>query len=177
MIDLKTYLSYSNNSELFAAHINEIREYNKALIEKYPWVEIKSTADYDPYPEKELADDTKYNWTWLDAIEPGWRLAFSEQLCKELQEELQRVDYVNEYVITDIKEKFGVLDWFSGPIPVDSKLDEIIEKYEYLSKNYCMICGKHNKWVRDDPYWIYYYCNDCKERLEKEEGLRFRRMN
>ena len=177
MIDLKTYLNYSKSPDLFAEHIDEIREYNKALIQKYPWVEIINTGNYDPYPEQELTEDMRYNWTWLDAIEPGWRLAFSEQLCEELQKELERTNFVNAYVITDIKEKFGVLHWYSASEPAVSNVHEILEKYEELSKKYCMECGKPNEWILDDPYWIYYYCNDCKERLEKEEGLKFRRMN
>ena len=77
----------------------------------------------------------------------------------------------------DIKEKFGVLHWYSASEPAVSNVHEILEKYEELSKKYCMECGKPNEWILDDPYWIYYYCNDCKERLEKEEGLKFRRMN
>lgn len=176
MIDLKTYLEYSSNPDLFATHVNEIREYNKSLIEKYPWVEIKNHSNYDPYPEQEITEDTHYNWTWLDAIASGWRLAFSEQLCTELQKELERTDFVNSYIITDIKEKFGVLDWSSDPIPIDSKLYDIVSKYEDLSKNYCMECGKPNRWILDDSYWIYYFCDDCKERLEKNEGLKFKRM-
>lgn len=176
MIDLKTYLEYSSNPDLFATHVNEIREYNKSLIEKYPWVEIKNHSNYDPYPEHELTEDMRYNWTWLDAMEPGWRLAFGEQMCEELQKELERVDFVNEYCILEIKEKFGELRWGTGGIPADSKLFEIAEKYEDMSLNYCMNCGKPNEWVLDDSYFIYYYCNDCKEMLEREEGLKFKRM-
>lgn len=175
MIDLKTYLNYSKSPDLFAEHIDEIREYNKALIQKYPWVEINHGA-YDPYPEQEITEDMNYNWTWLDAMEPGWRLAFGEQMCEEIQEELERTNSVNQYVILDIKEKFGVMDWHSGSIYDSSNVYEIEEKYEDLSKQYCLNCGKPNKWVLDDPYWIYYYCDDCKERLE-EKGLKFRRMS
>ena len=176
MIDLKMYLEYSADPELFAGHIEEIREYNKFLIEKYPWVEIKNKNDFDPYPEKEFNEDTRYNWTWLDAIEPGWRIAFGEQLCEELQEELTRVNYVNEYLITDIKEKFGVLNWHSGPIPSNSKLYDIVEKYEDLSAKYCMQCGNTVEWMLDDPIWIYYYCDTCMKKGQ-EQGLRFKRIH
>lgn len=178
MINLETYVKYQKNADLFSEHIAEIREFNKTLIEKYPWLRIKHYSDFDLYPEDAITGEEEYNFTWFDAIDPGWQLAFGLQMCDEIQRELERVNYVDQYSISEIKEKFGVLDWFSGGVPANSNLHEIEEKYEDLSKNYCRHCGKPNKWVLDDPYWIYYYCDDCKNKLEKRAGehYKFREM-
>lgn len=176
MIDLKTYLKYQNNADLYSQHIDEIREYNKALIEKYPWLKIKDYNDFDPYPEEEINEDQEYNFTWLDEMPMGWRLAFSAQMCAELQQELERINFVDKYVVTQVKEKFGGLRWYTCGVPADSKLYDIVDKYEDLSFKYCMGCGKPVSWALDDPYWIYYYCDECKEKLEKEAGMAFKHL-
>ena len=162
MIDLKTYVEYTNDPELFALHINEIREYNKSLIEKYPWVEIKNKEECNPYPEEEFVEDMRYNWTWLDGMLPGWRLAFSEQMCEELQKELERVDYVNEYVILDVKEKWGMLRWSTAAIPIDSELFEIATKYEDLSENICVDCGEKAEYISKG--YICPFCKKCRDK-------------
>ena len=171
MIDLETYLEYNRDSDLYASHEDDIKEYNRNLVNNYPWLMVKV---YNPL-NKSYEDDTEFTSTWLDSMPDGWRCAFAKEMCDELQKELERVDVVNEYSITDIKVKFGVLSWSSGPIPSNSELYEIVEKYEELSKNYCMVCGKPTEWALDDPYWIYYYCSDCKAKGEKQ-GLKFKRM-
>ena len=73
MITLRHYLDYTRSSELYNKHIQEIREYNRALIERYPWLKIKNYADFNPYSEKEPTDE--YNWTWLDDMGGGLPLA------------------------------------------------------------------------------------------------------
>ena len=169
MITLKHYLDYTRSSELYNKHIQEIREYNRALVERYPWLKIKNYANFDPYPEKEPTDE--YNWTWLDDMPDGWRLAFGEQMCAEIQAELERVNYVNEYQILQIKEKYGSLRWYNGAIPADCNVFDIINKYENLSEIICISCGKPAKYTTLD--WISPYCDICMSKLESYERIKY----
>ena len=161
MITLKHYLDYTRSSELYNKHIQEIREYNRALVGRYPWLKIKKYTDFDPYPEKESTDE--YNWTWLDDMPEGWRLAFGEQMCAEIQAELERVNYVNEYQILQIKEKFGELRWYNGSVPADCNIYDIIDKYSDISQIVCVNCGKPARW--ESLGWISPYCEECKQKM------------
>ena len=152
MITLQQFLDYDYNSR--SEHIKEIREYNKALIAKYPWLEIKDYNDFDPYNEDK---PNRYDWTWLDDMPEGWRIAFSEQMCDEIQKELERVNFVDEYRIVQVKEKFGGLRWYTGGVPINSKLDDIARKYEYLSEEICVECGRPATYRTTG--WICPYCD------------------
>ena len=161
MIDLKTYLEYTRSSKLYSEHKKEIREYNKALVEKYPWLTVREwDPDTDTYY---ISPDECYNFTWLDDMPDGWRVAFGEQLCEELQEELERVNFVDQYHIVQVKEKYGGLRWYTGGIPRDSKLYDIADKYESISYNICIRCGKPATW--ETTGWIMPVCDDCKQEM------------
>ena len=136
--------------------IQLIRAYNKILIEKYPWLKIKNYQNFDPYPEE-------YDWTWLDDMPEGWRIAFSEQMCKEIQEELERIDYVDKYRIVQVKEKYGGLCWYTDPVPAKSKLEYLKHKYENLSEDICIECGKPATLISKG--WIEPYCDDCAKKF------------
>lgn len=151
MITLQEYCEYSTNASKFKEHIDEIREYNKALIEKYPWLGSGSNSEKD-----------YYDFTWLDDMPIGWRLAFGEQMCEELQEELERINYVDDYVILQVKEKFGSLRWYTGSVPRDSKLFDIVDKYEEMSEKTCIECGRPATVMSNG--WISPYCDECCEK-------------
>lgn len=155
MIDLETYLKYNDDSDLYASHEEDIRDYNRNLVEKYPWLRIRV---WNP-ENKSYEKDTDFLTTWLDSIPSGWRLAFSKQMCDEIQAELERTNYVDDYVVLDVKEKWARLDWSSGSIPSDSKLFDIIDKYCDMSAKLCHICGKKAFW-RTTGY-ILPYCDEC----------------
>lgn len=161
---IKEYLNLNRKTQ-----IEKIRAYNKALIEKYPWLRIRNQEDFDPYPTEEF---NEYDWTWLDDMPDGWRIAFSERMCEELQKELERVNFVDKYRIVQIKEKYGDLRWYTGGVPINSSLDDIARKYERMSEELCIRCGAPAKW--ESVGWISPYCNDCKEYFEQEEkNIRF----
>lgn len=155
MIDLKTYLEYSNYYRNDQEHIQAIREYNKALIEKYPWLRIGSPTDFDPYQEKDWND---YNWTWMDDVPDGWRIAFGEQMCDEIQKALEKADFVDKYRIVQVKEKFGGLRWYTDGVPINSKLDDIARKYERISEEICVECGRPATYRTTG--WICPYCDE-----------------
>lgn len=99
------------------------------------------------------------SYTELDAMEPGWRKAFGIQMCKEIKNELKKHKFLYKYRIVQIKEKFGGLRWYDARVPKDSKVLNIINKYEQVSYKTCGICGKPA--TKISKGWIYPYCDDC----------------
>lgn len=139
--------SYSNNSVML----------NKSLIEKYPWL----YPHYGWSGEKVI--DFNYTWTELDAMPNGWREAFGELLCEEIQEELEKYNFVDEYSIAQIKEKFGGLRWYDNGIPSGCKVHEIIENYSALSEYICINCGELD--VPSTDGWITPVCKECIKKM------------
>lgn len=96
-------------------------------------------------------------YTELDAMEPGWRKAFGIQMCKELKAQLKKDHYLYKYRITQIKEKFGYLHWYDEGS--SREVQDIISKYEDISWNTCLVCGKPA--TKITSRWISPYCDDC----------------
>lgn len=152
----------------------KIVEYNKALCEEFPflipsnrWSGIKITEAQDggywPGSPDDIPD-YDYTYTELDNMPTGWRLAFGLDMCREIKEELIKFNYLDSYRILQIKEKYGGLRWYDSGYPRDSKINEIISKYEGLSYNTCISCGKSAKWV--SMGWISPWCDDCKNKYD-----------
>ena len=138
-------------------------EINKQLIEKYPFL-----MPHNRWTDK-VPENFDYSYTELDAMPDGWRIAFGEQMCEEIKEELIKANYLDKYRITDIKEKFGVLRWYDfGHTEKISK--EIIPKYAKLSALTCIHCGKPATVVSTG--WISPYCDDCAEPIKRYEKLK-----
>lgn len=123
----------------------EVVAYNKELCKQFPFLAYR--------------DDTNFLGTWLDQMPDGWRIAFGIQMCEELKEELLKYDYLNEYTITEIKEKYGELRWYDGGSPKDSQIYDIIEKYSKLSEETCIVCGRPATCYTTG--WISPYCRTC----------------
>ena len=96
------------------------KEENKKLCEKYPFLipsnrfsgkRITEASGGGYWPgDPEVVPEYDWEYTELDNMPDGWRIAFGEQLCAELKEELDRAGYTDQYRITQIKEKFGCYD-------------------------------------------------------------------
>lgn len=134
---------------------DEILEYNNSLVKKYPFLEARNVWT-DEQPDDNLT-------TWLDDMPEGWRIAFGEQMCKEIKEQLVKDNCLREYRIHQIKEKFGSLRIYSSFYTED--LMKIIDKYEVLSWRTCIKCGKPSKYATKG--WIEPYCEDCAHEIHK----------
>ena len=132
----------------------EIIEHNKKLIEEYPFLKIDDNCDTIDY-------------TWLDDMPIGWRIAFGEQMCKEIKEELIKHNELDSYEIVDIKEKFGGLRWYDNSNLLG--LQVIIAKYAVLSEKTCIVCGEPADWISTG--WISPYCDDCATKQAKAQGV------
>lgn len=133
---------------------------NKALIDRFPFLMPRNRWT-DKIPE-----DFDYSYTELDAMPDGWRKAFGEQMCEEIRAELVRVDYLDKYRITQIKEKYGTLRWYDLGC-TERMLHEIIPKYESLSARTCIQCGEPA--TKISTGWISPYCNGCAGKVGRYE--------
>ena len=107
-------------------------------------------------------------YTELDAMPTGWREAFGIQLCKDLRRQLIKDRFLFSYRIAQIKEKWGSLRWYSACASKD--VYNILNKYEDLSYNICINCGKPATKISSG--WISPYCDDCFPKEYKVYGYR-----
>jgi len=142
-------------------------------------IDVNDTTNYGGgYKKVELIADKQYNFrykllTWidekildnifilptyteLDAMEPGWRKAFGIQMCKDIRKQLLKEGNLFKYRILQIKEKWGELCWYDAHS--STEIYKIIEKYEEISRNICIICGKPA--TKMSTGWICPYCDE-----------------
>lgn len=157
MITLLEYLYYKEEAEwrdgIYYPHLKEIQEYNKNLIEAYPFLRPRNRWT------DETAEDYDYTYTELDAMPEGWRIRFGEEMVEEISQELKKYNFEDKYRIIQIKEKWGGLRWYDGGWPQGSQIGRIISKYESLSYKICIKCG--DLAVYESQGWISPYCKNC----------------
>ena len=105
-------------------------------------------------------DRAAFDWKshpWARDVGPGW--------AKVIQ---PLVDYaiVHDLRISQIKEKFGTLRFYSA---LDDTLDKMIEEAEKLSSETCEACGAPGR-VRHTGWWLC-LCDACEDR-EVADGAR-----
>lgn len=139
-MNTREYIQHLKDSEY--VRDEEVKEFNKALVEKYPWLVPcdELTGELDP--------NYDYQSTWMDEIPDGWRVAFGDQMVEELDQLLKKYN-VTDYKISQIKEKFGELRWYDDDFPEKGyeEYDEWLTKYEDLSKITCIRCGEPAKYL------------------------------
>lgn len=153
------------------------RQLNKALCERYPFL----------IPRNRWTDrivwDSKDNWTYctpytyteLDSFPKGWFKAFGHEMLEEIRDDCIKNDFLYDMRIVEIKEKYGGLRFYIGSIPMDSKLFEIINKYEEMSYEYCMLCGRPAE-TSNEGYWVETLCPDCKQRMKERKEAALKRL-
>ena len=135
---------------------------NKELIEKYPFLICKNRWTGEPI-------DGYEDVTELEALPVGWKKAFGEQLCEEIQNELNKMDPVlaSDYRILQIKEKYGSLCWYSNWTTME--IDKILRKYEKISERTCSYCGEPA--THYTLNWISPYCSNCIKAFDNRERI------
>ena len=129
-------------------------DYNRWLCMEYPFLIPRNR-----FTDKEI-ENYDYTWTELDAMPSGWKKTFGVQMCEEIAKVLKKADYLYDYRITQIKEKWGELCWYDRGAPgiIHDELCDIIEKYQDLSRTICCVCGAPAEYVTTS--WIGYYCDE-----------------
>lgn len=93
----------------------------------------------------------------IDAMDRGWFRAFGIKMLDELKSQLKKEKRLKDFRITQIKEKFGGLRFYTGP--ASEEIYNIISKYEDESMNTCIDCGKPARYITSG--YILPYCEDC----------------
>ncbi len=138
------------------------REKNKALCKQYPFLIPRSG-----WADKVIWERKAYDWTLADDFPVGWWKAFGLDLCQDMRKELERCHFLKSFRIVEIKEKFGELRIYTGPLPIDCNVMQIVDEYAALSQNICMICGKPDIPLTNINSWFKPYCRECFERIKK----------
>jgi hypothetical protein len=99
----------------------------------------------------------------------GWNKAFGKQFLKELKQQLKKDKMLYSWRITTIKEKWGEFNLYCNK--GTKELYSLIHKYENLSWNYCMKCGKPS--TVKSIGWILPYCKECAEK----DNVRYEDIN
>jgi hypothetical protein len=148
VLKLKTVDENDNTKYGFSYHSVKLK-INKC---KYKLYEVLKWID-EKILDKIFILPTFTEW---DAVEPGWNKAFGKQYLKELKKQLKKDKMLYKWRITDIKEKFGTFRLYCNY--GSDELYNIIHKYEELSWNTCIKCGKPATYTSKG--WISPYCDD-----------------
>lgn len=134
-----------------------VKDANRKLCKEYPFL-------LPDYP----APDYDYEYTKLDDMPDGWRIAFADDLLRDLKQELTENGSMDGYCIDQIKEKWGYLNWYDTG-GTKRWFGEILPKYEILSSRTCIHCGKPATLISKG--WIAPYCDDCAAQFRNKDDL------
>ena len=139
------------------------RKRNKWLCKRYPFLIPRNV-----WTDK-VAWDKRYAYTLEDEFPRGWWKSFGLMLCEELREELIRCNYLRQFRLEQVKEKYGQLRVYFNAVPRYCHVNDIIRKYSTLSENICITCGRPDCYIVDTG-WISPECLGCyMERWKKRE--------
>jgi len=129
--------------------LDTIEEQNSKLIERYPFLLPRNRFS------GEVSKNYDFSYTELTMGMPtGWIIAFSLDMCEEIKNELVKIGSLDEYRISQIKEKYGHLRWYS--FGTTSDIEAIISKYSKMSEITCEYCGEKSEYITHG--WISTAC-------------------
>ena len=145
----------------------EVIERNKELVECYPFLLPRNV-----FTDK-VIQDYDYEFTEYDNIATGWRMGFGELLLEDLRETLVKTDYLEKFRFMRIKEKYGSLRLYTNGVP--EEVQNVLNKYEFISQYICIKCGSPHACIVDDYGWYLPLCKKCWDNSNKwreEKGYR-----
>ena len=145
--DYKLWLKNKNNIELNKQMI----EYFPFLLPRNRWTGLVSES-YD------------YSYNEMFGMCNGWLIAFGYEMLCELREALVMNNCLYDYIITDVKEKYGTLRWYDTDSTAEVRC--VIRKYCSKSAEVCQICGEPASHMTQG--WIGYFCKKCGCKLGAE---------
>ena len=167
-------MEQTRTNEVLVSVPDSIKEENRKLLERFPFLTPRNTfsgkkitdccgPDGQPgywpgSPDERPVYD--YEYTELDDLPDGWREAFGEKMCEEIQAELDKNDPAGEIYIIQLKEKWGRMEMYMSSYT--SNLPDIIEKYGDKSENTCIGCGK--KATLLSTGWVSPWCKECAQK-------------
>lgn len=125
----------------------------KTLVTVYPFLKpvnvwTGKTSEYYEYDYFVGQHNLPEGWTRLFLI-----------FCKSLRPHLIDANYLDKFIFTDVKEKYGTMRLYNNGCPADADHLEII--YEQFSYYVCQKCGQFA--TKETEGWVSTYCDDCLE--------------
>lgn len=108
-----------------------------------------------------LVSESEFNH--IDDVPSGW-LNIVKEFLPKLKARLIGIDFLKDYKIMQIKEKFGFIRWYDNT--ADDSIMNLIQELEQKSEKTCIICGEPATYV--SLGWISPYCTECKNHIEKK---------
>ena len=150
---------------------------------RYPFMKIDDSWRYGNDKHKRPDDDYVTDIrSHIMALDDGWLRSFGIYICEDIRDVLVEYGLIGDdgkfiagvdYIIEQIKEKFGTLRWYASLIAYDDdiigdatadevndRLDLIVAAYELISSVTCISCGTHDG-VRFNRGWISPTCYKC----------------
>lgn len=133
------------------------RQLRKTLIEEYPYLQPRNVFS------GKIPEDFDYQYIKGEYDLPDGWLELFLQCCSDIKEPLVKADYLNKFMFTQIKEKYGSMRMYNYGAP--KEVHDILSKYEFLSQQVCCVCGKPA--IAMTRGWI---CPYCDAHLQEELG-------
>ena len=133
----------------------------KKLIERYPFLMPRNVWT------GEVPKDYDYTYIrGIDEIPRGWKKVFL-QMCEDIRQPLIDADYLEEFMFSQIKEKWNRLECYHFGAP--EKVCDILNKYSVMSSYICTRCGKPA--IYETQGYIESFCDDCWNEFVRYEHI------
>lgn len=133
--------------------------FEKAAVEKYSFLRVR---DIDGSPDM----NAEHPMIFLE-IPDGWIPLFL-LMCEDIKAALEKegAKALEDFYFFQIKEKYNSLRCYHTG---SKEIDEIIDKYSYISRYVCTQCGKPATFETNGYYAS--FCDDCwKDNFRHEDG-------
>lgn len=140
------------------------KEDRKQLIDYYPYLQPRNI-----WTDK-IPDDYDYEYIRGEGELPkGWFPIFL-QMCEDISHPLAEVGFLDKFRFSQIKEKYNTMRCYNFGAP--PKAQDIIHKYEHMSRYVCTKCGRPAAY-ETQGWYIESFCEDCWKGISKyEDGKR-----
>lgn len=128
------------------------KELDEELCKKYPRIFINRN--------KTKFESCMY---WGFSCGDGW-YDLIDQLCNSLQDYLDRNPEVPQVEATQVKEKFGYLNFYTNG--GNATTFKMIREAESKSTNICETCGSIEEVAKIKGSWIKYLCLNCRNEAD-----------
>lgn len=125
----------------------------KSLVTVYPFLKPVNVWT------GKLSDDYDYSYfRGQHELPNGWIRLFL-MFCKQLRPHLIDANYLDKFLLTDVKEKYGTMRLYNNGCPSTAHYLEIL--YEQFSYYICQRCGQFA--TKETEGWVASYCDNCLE--------------
>ena len=148
-------MKYYKNNKKNRRRVKREKIKNRHLVKQYPWL-LPRNVWTGKVPED--YDYSYINW----GCTRGWDIAYGDMYLKELGSAIEEAGLKNTFMIYEIKEKYGQHRLYHNG--GTKKINNIVSKYERLSENICIGCGKPDVPMINDG-WLSPWCYDCWRKM------------